>query len=389
MHVLFYLPVVTPWWFDNIVAPIIRAAARDAKVSVLVPPLWRGTGIGPAQLAGCADLDDVDWYILDGEDHPRLRVSAAGEDELFALVDAIAPDIVLCRSADLDSAARFPGMVRFIMEGAAPPFNLGPCGVWLPQTLFDHADMPAIDPAWRAELDTAFRPWWNQARARFTGVDRDAFLSRAGLPGDKRLIGLPLEYEHPEMFFAPHNAFTSNIALIDHVAEQLDEDSVLAVTNHPLNEKHCDNRPLRAAIAAHGGKVRMVRATGVPGDATMLLAKHCAGMVVGNSKSFAGCAFFGTPMLRLSRFRTGAWMHAYDTFAPFSAALRAGTARAAAPADALSWFALHLIDRVFDPGHPTLTASALADRITRPVDPARWALGVARLERQHALAAAA
>lgn len=61
MHVLFYLPVVTPWWFDNIVAPIIRAAARDAQVSVLVPPLWRGTGIGPTQLAGCADLATVDW----------------------------------------------------------------------------------------------------------------------------------------------------------------------------------------------------------------------------------------------------------------------------------------------------------------------------------------
>ncbi len=44
MHVLFYLPVVTPWWFDNIVAPLIRAAASDARVSVLVPPLWRGTG---------------------------------------------------------------------------------------------------------------------------------------------------------------------------------------------------------------------------------------------------------------------------------------------------------------------------------------------------------
>jgi len=389
MHVLFYLPVVTPWWFDNIVAPLIRAAARDGHVSVLVPPLWRGTGIGPAQLARCADLDSVDWYILDGDDHPRLRVSATDEEELFALIDAIAPDIILCRSADLDSAARFPGIVRFIMEGAAPPFNLGPSGVWLPETLFDHAEMPALAPAWRAQLDSLFRPWWNEARARFSAPDRDAFLAHTGLPRDKQLIGMPLEYEHPEMFFAPHNAFAGNIALIDHIAEQLDDDSVLAVTNHPLNEIHCDNGPLRAAIAAHGGKVLMVRATDVPGDATMLLARHGAGMVVGNSKSFGGCAFFGTPMLRLSRFRTGAWMHAYDAFAPFSAALRDGTAQAASMADALSWFALHLIDRVFDPRHGTLTAAMLADRIDRPVDPARWALGVARIERQHAMAAAA
>lgn len=365
MHVLFYLPVVTPWWFDNIVAPIIRAAARDAQVSVLVPPLWRGTGIGPAQLAGCADLDTVDWYILDGDDHPRLRVSAAGEDELFALIDRINPDITLCRSADLDSAARFPGLVRFIMEGAAPPFATDPSAAWLAETLFDHALMPALAPTTRARLDAAFRPQWDAARARLATDDRDNFLAATDLPRDKRLIALPLEYEHPEMFFGQHNAFASNIDLLNHVAGQLDDDSVLAVTNHPLNDRHCDNGPLLETIATHGGKVRLVRATGAPGDATMLLAKHCAGMVVGNSKSFGGCAFFGTPMLRLSRFRTGGWMQTYDSFAPFAAALRDGTARAADPANALSWFAFHLLDRVFEPADPELNAAALAKRIAR------------------------
>jgi len=362
MHVLFYLPVVTPWWFDKIVAPIIRAAARDAQVSVLVPPLWRGTGIGAAQLAACADLETVDWYILDGDDHPRLRVSAAGEDALFALVEQINADITLCRSADLDSAARFPGIVRFIMEGAAPPFATDPTAAWLAETLFDHAMMPRLAPPRRAALDAAFRPRWDAAHARFARADRHAFLDAAGLPRDKRLIALPLEYEHPEMFFGQHNVFASNIALVNHLAEQLDEDSVLAVTNHPLNERHCDNGPLLATIAAHGGKVRLVGATRTPGDATMLLAKHCAGMVVGNSKSFAGCAFFSTPMLRLSRFRTGGWMHAYDDVAAFVAALRDSTARAADQADALSWFAFHLLDRMFDPADPALNAAALADR---------------------------
>lgn len=369
MHVLFYLPVVTPWWFDNIVAPLIRAAARDAQVSVMVPPLWRGTGIGPAQLAACADLDSVDWYILDGDDHPRLRVSAAGEDELFALIDRIDPDITLCRSADLDSAARFPGIVRFIMEGAAPPFATDPTAAWLAETLFDHAMMPALDPTTRARLDATFRPQWDAAHARFADMDRQSLLAATGLPGDKRLIALPLEYEHPEMFFGQHNVFADNIALLDHVAEQLDDDSVLAVTNHPLNELHCDNGPLLATIAAHGGKVHLVRATGVPGDATMLLAKHCAGMVVGNSKSFGGCAFFGTPMLRLSRFRTGAWMHGYDSFATFAVALRDGTARAADPADALSWFAFHLLDRMFDPADPDLDTAVIAERIARHTAP--------------------
>lgn len=29
MRILFYLPVITPWWFDNIVAPLIARLAAD------------------------------------------------------------------------------------------------------------------------------------------------------------------------------------------------------------------------------------------------------------------------------------------------------------------------------------------------------------------------
>lgn len=388
MHVLFYLPVVTPWWFDEIVAPMIRVMARDARVSVLVPPLWRGTGIGPEQLSRCADLDMVDWYILDGEDHPRLRTAAAGEADLIALVRDIGADLTLCRSADLETPTLFPGTVRFIMEGAAPPFVTGPAWAWLPETLFDHGLMPALEPAARARLDAAFRPWWDEMQARFSATDRDAFLAAAGLPHDKRLIGLPLEYEHEEMFFRQHDSFAGNVALVNALADDLDADSVLVVTNHPLNEKHCDNAPLHAAIAARGGKVRLVPGIGTQGAATMLLARHADGMVVGNSKSFGGCAFFGTPMLRLSRFRTGAWLNAHHDIASFTAAIGAGTARGADPADALSWFALHLIDAVFDPADPGLTAADLIDRAARPVNAARWEAGLARLSGRPLLLAA-
>ena len=46
MKVLFYLPVVTPFWFENMVEPLIRRMASSAEVHILAPKFWRNTGIG-------------------------------------------------------------------------------------------------------------------------------------------------------------------------------------------------------------------------------------------------------------------------------------------------------------------------------------------------------
>jgi hypothetical protein len=376
MRILFYLPVVTPWWFDEIVGPLIRAASRGAEVHVLVPPLWRNTGIEGAQLMACADLD-VTWHILDGDDHPQLRHSARDQEDLLELVRAIAPDLSLCRSADIETPAHFPGVVRYIMEGGAPPFRTDPHAVYLSHTLFDHGILPELRAAERTWLKQSLAPAWQRIRHASSGVSRDEFLRRAGIPAGRRLIGLPLEYEHEEIFFEQHNPYGNNVGLIETLAPGLDDDTILAVTNHPLNELHSDNGPLREAIARHAGKVRLLGQIGGPGEATMLLARHCDGMVVGNSKSFGNCAFFGTPMLRLSRFATGAWMHAYDTWEPFLAAVRKGRARGADEAPARRWFAFHLANNVFDPTDPELDAAALADRAINPVNTSRWEAALA------------
>jgi hypothetical protein len=377
--VLFYLPVVTPWWFAHIIAPMIRACARDARVGVLVPPLWRGTGIDAQDLARCADLDGVDWYILDGDDHPDLREPGIDHPDLVQFVRELAPDLTLCRSADIANPARFPGMVRYIMEGAAPPFRTGRAWVHLAPTLFDHGMMPPLTAAERDRLRDLIRPFGHEARARATQADRAAFLDAAGLPRDRRVIGVALEYEHPEVSFAARRPFPGNVDLIAALAPRLGDDCVLACTNHPLNDLHGDTRPLQAAIAVHGGRVRLLPPQGAAGDATLALARHADGFVVQDSKSFGGAAFFGTPLLRLSRFRTGAWMRAQHAIAPFLTAVRGGTAVGADAEDAALWFAHHLLDRVFDPADPALDAATLFDYAGGAADPGRWGAAIDRL----------
>ena len=107
-RVLFYLPVVTPWWFDNIVAPLIRTLAVDSEVHILVAPLWRNTGIGPDQIAGCSAIPNLLWHIVDDPDHRSLRTSPTDPDGLVAFVRSIAPDYVFCRSADVRGAELVP-----------------------------------------------------------------------------------------------------------------------------------------------------------------------------------------------------------------------------------------------------------------------------------------
>ncbi|MGZ8348720.1 MAG: hypothetical protein ACXWU2_01725, partial [Allosphingosinicella sp.] len=242
MKVLFYLPVITPWWFDNIVARLIRLLADEAEVHVMVPPLWRGTGIGPEQLCELADREDIFWHILDGDDHPQLRLSAASCPELLDLVHEIGPDITLCRSADLVTPRAFPGVVRHIMEGGFPPFPSQGEWVVLRDDPFDHGVMPVLHDRERAALLAAFDPAWQALRRQLPGhgVARDARRAAAGLPDGRAIIALPLEYEHEENFYAGDGPFARGADLVWAIAETLGEDVLLAVTDHPLNTLHCD-----------------------------------------------------------------------------------------------------------------------------------------------------
>ncbi|MEM8726825.1 MAG: hypothetical protein AAGE86_15025, partial [Pseudomonadota bacterium] len=232
-----------------------------------------------------------------------------------------------------------------------------------------------------ARLD-AFATTFMQSLSKRGFGTRADWLAQNGLDSDATIIGLPLEYEHEENFFGQHHRYPDNAALITGVANALPDGAVLAVTNHPLNELYGDNSGIDAALEALGTRAVMLPSTATAGSATSALAKHCNGMIVGNSKSWAACAAYGTPLMRLSGFTTGGWANAYTSFEPFFADLEHGHAITADPAKARRWFAYHLLDQAFDPSDPSLQASDITSRIAKPVDPARWVPALSRYHSQ-------
>lgn len=365
MRVLFYLPVVTPWWFDNIVEPLLRRLAPACDVLVVAPAPWRGTGIGARELARCADLPDVRWTILSGSDHPTLRTAPEAPELLLALVDAFAPDHVLCRSADVATPARFPGRVHYLMEGAVPPVPLPAHWIWFADAPFDHGVMPSFD----ARTAAALRGWIAPAWTRLRGAAAESVRA----PGDARRICLPLDYEHEENFFLAHRPVAGdNATFLQVIAAGLAPGFALDATNHPLNELHVDRTAIARCTAALAPRVTL-------GTDTRAAIAAADGVIVTDSKAFALAALFGRPLCRLSAFATAGWLHADSDPVRFQAALAAGTARAPDPAAAQLWSAWHLSNNVVDPQDPALTADALLARLATPHDPARWAAGQARV----------
>ena len=380
MKILFYLPVVTPWWFDNIIKPMIGHLLPIAEVHVMVPPLWSGTGVGPEQLRGLADSESIAWHILDGDDHPKLRVSAAGFDDLIELVHAIDPDITLCRSADVETPRRFPGIVRYVMEAGFSPFPAPSEVVVFRENPFDHGILPPMDAPARDRLASAFAPAWERTHARFDEMSggRPAMLERLGLGTDRPVIALPLEYEHKENFFLIHRSIRGNAELVAAVAEELGADVQLAVSDHPLNRLYVKQEPLRESLARLPDRVVLIESGPGLKSPTTELARACAGMIVDNSKVFSLGAFFGTPIARTSSAGTGSWMNAASDLPAFARALCNG---GAAPPDedgARTWFAFHVANSLLHMSHPDVDGHLIVEMIRRPVDPGRWSAGLGR-----------
>jgi hypothetical protein len=379
MRILFYLPVVTPWWFDNIVAPLIDRLVVEAEVHVIVPPSWSGTGIAAEQLSHVAAADRVEWHIVDSEDHPRLRAGGDGLDDLIDLVHEIDPDLTLCRSADLDTPRRFPGTVRYMMEAAFPPFPSRVEWVVLREHPFDHCVMPKLGPAETQGLHAGFEEIWSALRRKIAGqTPDDGLRDRTGPGGSDLIVSLPLEYEHEENFFGIHRPYADNAALVSALAEAVGDNVLLAVTDHPLNLLHCDRSALDAAVARHAGRVRLVSPVRRKDQPTLGVVRASNGMIVSNSKVISIAAFLGKPILRLSNHATGPWLNAYSDLRTFLGALREGAPNLPSQDEAKTFFAFHAANNIIDPTHPDTDGRLILDMVESPVDRRRWPAGIRR-----------
>lgn len=381
MKILFYLPVVTPWWFENYVEPLIRRVRAVGEVHVLAPERWRNTGLGPDELQRCADLSDVTWSIV-GKDHESLRTRPADPAGLIGHVEALAPDLVLCRSMDFETARRFPGIVRFMMEVAVSPFVMARPPISFTASPFVNGAMPRLSASENHRLDSLMTPLWDAmyAARRSAVPSRADLFQRAGIPQDRPVLLLPLEYEHEENFAVQHRVVPGdNRALLTAVAQRVTPHATLVVTNHPLNIEYVGDMGLAETVEGLGPQVILAESEIMQIPSSIALAPFLDGMLLNDSKTFSLAAAFGVPMCRQSRFASADWLRTETDLDRFIAAVGTGTAQGPAQADARLWFGHHLLNEAFDPMADDLDGDDVLSRAVTEIDPARWEAAAARI----------
>jgi hypothetical protein len=390
MRVLFYLPVVTPWWYAHILLPLIKKMAVIAEVHVLAPAFWQNTGLGEAQLVASVDQDNVFWHIVDDPSHPTLRTYPDHPDELIAFVRSIDPHYTICRSADFESPSHFPGEVRFLMETGAPPMPGIQSMLILQKNLLCHGEMQPLTLSDRQVIDARFADAWARCRHRFAhqapfDQPRDQVLANFGLDPNRRVIVLPLEYRHEENFVSMHERRRDAVALLNDVASRLGDDMTLAVTDHPLNYRFMDNTLVHQAIASLAPNVMLVPNPDGDPHTTDLLVKNSDGIIVQTSKTVYSAAFFDKPILRMTACKTAPWLNTYSDMDDFFDHLRSGTAICSDEADLRTWYGLHVMHDIVE---LDVSAEEVIDRIDRPFAVERLAVGIERFEgflREHFL----
>jgi hypothetical protein len=348
MRILFYLPVVTPWWFDNILVPMLRSLHDSAELHVMVAPMWRNTGLTPAQLAPLGDLDRIGWHVIDADDPALFRTDGAAVEGLLDLVAEIAPDITLVRSADFETPKRFPGTVRYIMEGAAPPFATDQRWSVFEPLPFAHG---CIDPTQDAFADrcaalmdqAGIMPGLALVEKLESGW-RDAL----GLPYARPVVAVPLHYEHEENFFLAHASHPDSIALLSALDDALDPEVVLAVCDHPLNIRHTDRSMLNAFVEARPERMTLCDIGTTAARPTHILSAMADAVVMDLSKSWSLAAWHGTPLIATGTTRCAEWLGATALGDLAGKPFAASALTVPDPAAARRWFAWHLLGRVVD-----------------------------------------
>lgn len=382
MKILFYLPLARKWMLENVLEPMIAKLAPVADVHVIMSSAWIDARTANDGFRAIVSHQKVTWHPITLTESERDTFDLEGPSaDLVDLVNAIAPDHCLCRSANASLPHRFPGQVRYIMEASAPPFQIPRHWISLQPQIFDHGIVPNLPSHLQEALVTMISPVWEAIESG--RVQDPTWLLRHGLPDDRKIIALPLEYDHPDNLFQIHRDIRPNADLVARILDHIDGPLFLAVSDHPLNIDLVSEPKLRATISAQSDKAHLLSPLAISGDMTSALTQHADGMIVGNSKSFAAAAFYGKPLLRSSNFATGQWLQAYNDLDQFTADIAADRAKAPARWDAMVWFAHYLATQAFGPRDIDVTSAELLDRIADVQNPNLWDENMARVKQFH------
>jgi hypothetical protein len=388
VKILFYLPIVTPWWFEKLISPMLRALGGSAELHVMVAPLWANTGIHQEHATALEDVPNLHWHVVQPGDPALFRRDGAALPGLVEAIAAIAPDLTLARAADPETCDLFPGTVRYLMEATAPPFATPVDWLILEERPFQHGFMPDHALARADRCADALDEAWAILDEMLSAPLRGDWRGPLGLPDDRPILAVPLQYEHAENFFNEGSAFADGTLLVETLLDHLDERIFLAVTDHPLNTRFLQRKPLQTLIADHGHRAAYCEAKDQPRGATGLLAAGADAMMIDRSKSITLAKFMGCPVVHVGSVPMADWIHASELcdLVPERLARRGlpGPDRASAR----RWFGWHFGMRIFNPA--TLTLDRLLSYVAaRPGNDAiDDALG-AMLTRQTALLAKA
>lgn len=379
MKILFYLPLARNWMLENVLEPMIAKLARVAQIHVIIASSWMEARSASDCFVSIRAHQNITWHgiTLDDDAHDIFDVEGP-TPEVVDLVNAIAPDYCLCRSANPTLPQYFPGRVRYIMEAGAPPFRTPRHWISFQHQIFDHGFLPDMPQHLRDTLIALISPIWQAIEPKRMRVP--AWLRRYQLPSNRKIIALPLEYDHPDNLFQIHRSICPNSELVTRLLDRVEAPLFVAVTDHPLNTDLADERKLRTRLKAQRGKSRLLSPLTAHSDVTSVLTQYADGMIVGDSKSFAAAAFFGKPLLRVSKFASAPWLRAYTDFESFSADVAAERAKAPARNDAMLWFAYYLAAQAFGVRDADVTGDEILERIIGAPNPDRWDEGIARIK---------
>ncbi|MBO9576490.1 MAG: hypothetical protein J7494_12180 [Sphingobium sp.] len=377
MKILFYLPAVTPWWFETIITPMLRALHAEAELHVIVAPLWMNTGLEMRHVEPLADLPAINWHIVQADDPAQFRLDGVAVEGLLDLVCAINPDITIARSADRKTPALFPGTVRHIMEPGADPFRVPHRWFVLDESPFHHGFMPEGTEALADHAATLIAPFWQAMTAKYAEPDAKSLRARLGLPKDRPVLAVPLQYEHEENLYGVGSPLQRGPAFIRELLDRLDAEIVLAISDHPLNAQFLQRGELDLIARDFPDRICLYSAGDDRRSPTSLLIRASDAVLIDRSKCVTQATFLGAPIVHVGDSVMADWMNA----TPLAALTANALARRGLPApDAAMtrrWFGWHYGMRLTD--FETVTLKTLQSRIFNDMDEAAIARLVAFL----------